>query len=181
MRARSLLISVPAFALIAGCSFSFGGADYGGTAVKVIEGELADEIGLGKLEATCDEVPSDAGVDDTFDCTAETRDGDEIEFEATIEPEKRVGVNTTNLISEEGLTAIEGRAVEVLETEVGETLGEENFDCGEGPIVFNPKTDVLACELTDPSNGDLYDAEVELSDLSDDAAVSVSVAEEPKG
>ncbi len=180
MRARSLLVLVPVFTLFAGCSFSVGGADYGATAVKVIEGDLADEIGLGKLDATCDEVSSDAEVDDTFECTAETEDGDEIAFEATIESEKRVGVDTTNLITDDGLRRIESAAVAILENEVGDTLGDENFDCGDGPIIFDPQKQALTCELTDPGSGDLYDAEVELSDLTEDADINVTVAEEPK-
>jgi hypothetical protein len=178
MRARTIV----ALSVLSGCSFSFGGGSIDGKAVELIEGRLSDDIGLGELKGSCDEPPDDPRDGDEFDCTGETADGDVVRFVATVDGDDRVELNTTNLITERGLNRIEDAAVALLEEEVGQTLGLENFDCGEAPLLFDADEEVLVCELTDPVNGDLYDAEVDLSGLGeDDEVTSVVVADEPKG
>ena len=141
---------------------------------------MAAGIGLGKLVATCDEPPKDIGVGDAFDCRAKTREDGEIKFLATMATKDRVDVVTTNLITSQGMDKIEKVAVGIVDDKAGGSLGIENFDCGEGPMIFDPESDKLNCELTDPDNGDIYDTEVTLSDLSDGGKVSIKVADKPK-
>ena len=148
--------------VVAGCSVdvsvSFGGADAAQAAVDLIEGELADKAGIGPLDATCEEIDNPE-PGDTFTCTATTEDGETIRFDAVMEADEIVDVESVNLVTAEGLNAIEELAVQALEESVGETLGRDNFDCGDRGMVVEPGG-TIACVLTDPVSGAMYDATV---------------------
>jgi hypothetical protein len=148
--------------LAAGCSLdvsvSFGGADAAAAAVDLIEGTLADQAGIGRLDATCQEI-DDPEFGDTFTCTATTEEGETIRFDAVVEEDDMVDVESVNLVTSAGLTVIEGLAVKALEENVGQTLGIENFECGDRGLVVEPGG-TIACVLTDPVSGALYDAAV---------------------
>ena len=148
--------------LAAGCSVdvsvSFGGEDAATAAVNVIEDEIADQAGLGVLVAECDEI-DDPQPGDTFACTAATETGETIRFVATMEDEETVDVESVNLVTPAGLDIIEQLAVQTLEENVGETLGRDNFDCGDGALVVEPG-DTIDCVLTDPTSGTRYDTHV---------------------
>ncbi len=83
LRARTLLLTLATLFVVTACSgdisFSIGGQSVDDAAVELIEGDLADQIGLGELTAACPEVP-DAEVGTEFDCTATTADGAVIEI-----------------------------------------------------------------------------------------------------
>lgn len=155
-----------------------GDPDYEGAAVELIESDIADRPDIGRLSASCEGATDSLEVGDEFACTAETSDGDTIEFLATVAKGDRVTVDSTNLITADGLDRIETTAVTLLETEVGQPLGTENLDCGDGPIVFDPSAEVLACELTDPETGNRFDTTIELSGLDADDALEVTVGEQ---
>ncbi len=148
--------------LATGCSVdvsvSFGGADAAADAIALIEGELADQAGIGRLDATCQEI-DDPEPGDTFTCTATTEEGETIRFNAVVEEDDMVDVESVNLVTSTGLTVIEGLAVQALEEKVGQTLGIENFDCGDRGLVVEPGG-TIACVLTDPVGGAFYDATV---------------------
>lgn len=172
MRVRRWLAAVAVLALAAtACAGSPKDA-----AEEFIMGDLADQIGLGALTATCDD-PGEADVGDRFDCTATTSDGGVIEFVALMEDADTVDVSSTNLILARALPAVEEGAVTALEDAVGLTLGIENFDCGEATVILDDGT--LTCTLTDPANGDLYDAIVTIEDM-DTLALGVVVADAPR-
>ncbi|MGZ8754741.1 MAG: DUF4333 domain-containing protein [Acidimicrobiia bacterium] len=148
--------------LAAGCSVdvsvSFGGADAAAAAKDLIEDDIADQAGLGPLEATCEEI-DDPQPGDTFTCTATTEDGETIRFDAVMEEDDMVDVESVNLVTADGLDLIEGLAAQALEESVGATLGTENFDCGDRGLVVEPGG-TIGCVLTDPATGTLYDATV---------------------
>lgn len=148
--------------LAAGCSVdvsvSFGGADAAAAAEDLIEEDIADQAGIGPLEATCEEI-DDPQPGDTFTCTATTEDGETIRFDAVMEEDDMVDVESVNLVTADGLDLIEGLAVQALEESVGATLGTENFDCGDKGLVVEPGG-TIGCVLTDPATGTLYDATV---------------------
>jgi hypothetical protein len=148
--------------VLAGCSVdvsvSFGGADAAQAAVNLIEGEIADKAGIGPLTATCQEIENPE-PGDTFTCTAATENGETIRFDAVMEEDDIVDVESVNLVTAQGLTAIEELAVQALEESVGETLGTENFDCGDGWMVVEPGG-TIPCVLTDPVGGAMYEATV---------------------
>lgn len=148
--------------LAAGCSVdvsvSFGGADAAAAAEDLIEEDIADQAGIGPLEATCEEIDAPQ-PGDTFTCTATTEDGETIRFDAVMEEDDMVDVESVNLVTADGLDLIEGLAVQALEESVGATLGAENFDCGDKGLVVEPGG-TIGCVLTDPATGTLYDATV---------------------
>lgn len=148
--------------LAAGCSVdvsvSFGGADAAAAAEDLIEDDIADQAGIGPLEATCEEI-DDPQPGDTFTCTATTGDGETIRFDAVMEEDDMVDVESVNLVTADGLDLIEGLAAQALEESVGATLGTENFDCGDKGLVVEPGG-TIGCVLTDPATGTLYDATV---------------------
>ena len=160
-----------------GCSFS---ASVGGTpqsaAEEVIEDELAGELGLGEIEAECGEPPNeDEGS--TFLCTSETDRG-LVRWEATIVDEDTVNVQSLNVLVDSDVEALEVAAVGELEQAVGTTLGTENFDCGDAPLVLS-SDDRLVCGLTDAANGDVYDTTLTITDMSS-GAFEFEVAPEPR-
>jgi hypothetical protein len=170
---RALTVGV--MVALSGCSFSIGDTPEG-VAEELIEGELAEELSLGEISATC-EAPPDRDPGTTFTCTSPTDVG-EVRWLATMEDESTVNVSSVNLLDDEDVAALEEAAVRVLEAEVGIPLGVENFDCGTGPLVIG--TDGLVpCTLTDPTTGDLYDSEVEITDL-EAGDFNVSVADQPR-
>lgn len=165
-------------AALVGCSPS--GSDYKGAAEDLIEEEISEQAGVGELTASCDDPPEDPAVGDTFACTGTTADGAEIEFVATVAEDDKVEVVSTNLLTAENLATIEEIAVAALEQEVQVTLGVENFDCGDEPVVLEPAAGSLVCALTDPSSGDVYDATVDIPDLGDLSSLTVQVADQPR-
>ncbi|MFA9564364.1 MAG: hypothetical protein ACERLM_06625 [Acidimicrobiales bacterium] len=176
MRLVMSILFVVAF-VASGCSFS---ASVGGSpesaAQDVIEEELAGELALGEIEAECGEPPND-DEGSTFACTSETDRG-LIRWEATIVDEDTVNVQSLNFLVGSDVVALEGAAVVELEQVVGTTLGTENFDCGEPPLVLD-SDDELVCALTDPANGDVYDTTVIITDTST-GAFEFEVAPEPR-
>lgn len=177
---RSAMVTICVI-LIAGCSVdvsvSFGGADAAAAAVDLIEGELADQAGIGTLEAQCEEI-DDPEPGDTFTCTAQTESGEVIRFDAIMKEGDIVDVESVNLVTVDGLDAIEALAVQVLEENVGATLGRENFDCGDRGLVVEPGGTIM-CVLTDPVGGSLYDTTVTVETL-DPIEIFVEVGDTPR-
>ncbi|MEL7157906.1 MAG: hypothetical protein AAFN30_15115 [Actinomycetota bacterium] len=162
--------------LIAGCSFSIGDTPTN-AAEEVIEGDLAEQLGLSGLSADC-EVPANQDVGTTFDCTSDAEIG-EIRWLATIQEDDIVNVRDVNLLTAEQLVNLENAAVDLLEEGSGQALGYENFSCGVAPVVI-PADLTVSCELIDPVNGDSYDTDLVFA--SDEyTEFTVTVAETPNG
>lgn len=152
--------------------------DYRAAAKAVISGNIRDQAGVKRIDAFCDR-PSTVRVGSTFDCTGVTENGETIRFRTTIVSETKVDVASQNLITPAGIGKVEFTAVKLLEQEVGQKLGSENFDCGDNSIIADPPTD-LACTLTDPVTGHLFDASVTLPSFEDLSSMSVVVADRPR-
>jgi hypothetical protein len=91
---RTLLVGLGAAAvLLAACSPDK--TDFRDAASGVIEGDLADNLSIDQLDATCDD-PSSRDVGTTFTCTATTPQGEELTFNAEIREDDEVFVYTTN-------------------------------------------------------------------------------------
>jgi hypothetical protein len=170
--------ALAAVLVVGACSAS--SADFKSAAEDVIEGEIAEQSALGDLSATCEE-PDDPEPGDVFACTATTEDGRTVEFTATVEEDDKVNVESTNLITVEGLGTIEEVAVAALEAEIGQPLGVENFDCGSEPMIIDVTEEFLICALTDPATGEVYDAQVDIPSLDDVGSLTVQVADAPRG
>ena len=92
---RTLLVGLGAAAvLLAACS-SPDETNFQDAATGVIEGDLRENLGVGELDATCED-PGSTDVGTTFTCTASTPEGEELTFNAEIREDDEVYVYTTN-------------------------------------------------------------------------------------
>jgi hypothetical protein len=171
-------------ATLAGCSGSidfgeFGFGDSGDEAFhsageELIEGELADRIGLGPLTATCEGENLLAG--DSFQCSATTPRSDPIEFTASINGEADgVNIVSTNLLLADQIEQVEAFAASLIEQRTSTTIGAENFECADSSVVV-AAGGVLDCRVTDPADGMVYEAPVTIDDLID-LSVTVNVGD----
>lgn len=172
---RPLVLLCATMLVAAGCSFSIGDTATN-AAEDVIEGDAATQLGLTDVSADCG-IPPDTEAGTTFTCTSTSNIGD-IDYLATIVDDETVNVRWVNLIDDEYIAALEVAAVNALETQSNLALGLENFDCGDGPRLLPDESTVL-CELTDPSNGDLYDTTLLITDY-ENIRFDIEVAENPR-
>ena len=101
-------------------SFSIGGTDPSQAAVDLIEGELAEQLGVEDVTATCPDDLGDLEEGDTFTCTSTAGDGTTNEFLATIEPDDRIFVTTTGGVGGDTFSRI---AVDLIEGQSADLLG----------------------------------------------------------
>lgn len=147
-----------------------------GVAKKLIEGDLADQLGLGEITATC-EKPPDREVGTTFACTSPTEFGD-IKWTATMADAKTVNVQSDNLVTKDVLPQIETAAASSLTNSLGTPITDADIDCGANPVVL--KDDLtMVCALTDPGNGAVYDTTLTFTDL-EQGAFDISLADAPR-
>lgn len=165
-RSRTLVALAVVASLTGACSgdlsFSIGGQSVEDAATDLIEGELADGIGLGELDADCPEV-SDPEVGTEFACTATTPDGAIVEFAGVVDREDHIDVRTTNVIVAEAIGNIEAAGIELVNQTEGTTLDASAMDCGDTSIVI-PADGEVECTLTDTDTGALFDATYTLED-----------------
>jgi hypothetical protein len=169
MTLRPRLVLPVLLLVLAACSasVSFGGADAQDAAVVLIEGELADQAGLGSLDVECDEV-DDPAVGDSFACTGTTGTGEVIRFAAEVTSEDGteadgVDVNSVNLLAPSNVPGLVDQAAQVLGEDVGIALTADDLVCPADAIVVQVDSTV-ACELTDPTNGDVFVATITFTD-----------------
>lgn len=134
----------------------------GGSAAEsgqvVIEEKLAEEIGLGELEATCNE-PDGLSAGETFTCTATTEDGDTIEFLGTMSSDDEFEIVTTNLLTASDIEVIREEGARVLSAEIGAEILPEDIECADSSVVLDGVGD-FQCAITDTGTGDVYDLTV---------------------
>lgn len=149
--------------------------DFSALAAELIEGELADLIGLGPITAMCDDAPSNE-VGTTWECDGTVAD-QVATFAATIDREDHVNVVTTNVILADQVPVLAASAMQELNTSVGGSLPDEAMDCGDQSIVLS-QTNEIVCGL-DIGSG-IYDTTITITDLNT-GAFNVVVAETPRG
>lgn len=179
---RNRLVLTVAFTLLAAAcsgsvSFSIGGQSPDNAATSLIEGEIATNAGLGVLVATCDDEGADE-VGDEFNCTAETADGQTIEFLVVIDREDHIDVNSTNLLTANVLPAFESGAAASLGEQAGVTLPADSIDCGDEAIIFDGALEFV-CAFYVPDSNDVYDITIELADLTS-GDFDFAVADNPR-
>ncbi len=179
MKMKMLLVVVALVA--AGCSasgeFSVGTPSVEDQTEDLIEGDIANQIGLGDLNATCTKPASD-DVGSRFLCTAATEDGRTVEFQAVIE-EDGAYAETTNVIIADKVDDVEAVIVAELENASGTDLADDAVDCGDGSIIVDDQNEFV-CAFTSPS-GDVFDVTVTFSGLdTDNPTFGFQVADEPR-
>jgi hypothetical protein len=158
------------FVSTSACSFSFGaskGESLQETAEELIAGELSDIAGFSEeLDATCDKPADDIKIGDTFDCTGTSADGQVVEFTATHDKEDHVDVVSTNLVTKENFEKIVDQTEQMISKKAKVELPSGSITCEEGPLVGDEPLQVT-CELTDPTNGQVFDLTLEVTDFED--------------
>ena len=141
---------------------------------ELIQGELAERIGLGPLVATCEGRDLDPG--DTFTCTAAPDGRAAIEFVGTInETGDGVDISSTNLLLAEQVEQVEAFAASLIEQETGRPFGPENFECADSSLIVGAG-EVIECLVTDPVDGTVFHAPVTVDDL-ETLSVTVTVGD----
>ncbi len=130
----------------------------------LIEGDLAEQIGLGELTASCSK-PLSSDVGATFLCTSATEDGRTIEWQAVIE-ETGPYVETTNVVLAENLAPIAATIIAQIEDQAGIDLADDALDCGSESLIVDSANQAV-CQLTDPV-GDVFDTTVTFNGLDTD-------------
>lgn len=160
-RAVCLSLVVGAAMSMAGCSgsFSIGGQPVHEAAEELIAGDLADQLGLGELTPTCDEV-EDPGVGTTFTCTATTSDGRVVEFDGVVDREDHINIESTNVVSG---PVIEQALYEALNNDnPAAGLSPDGVDCGGEKIILVNQQ--MTCEVN-PAAGEAGTVTVTLTDV----------------
>ena len=160
MRRSRYTVSIVAAAAI---TLAACGGDAQQTGEVVIENQIAEQIGLGELEAMCDQ-PDEAVVGETFACTATTESGDVIQITTFFDPDDKIFVLPTNVVLGEEIPLVEEQAATVLTGEVGVTIDPSDVDCPDTSVVLD-ENDQFMCEITEAATGDVYALTVTLTDL----------------
>lgn len=174
-----LAFCLAAMLALAACSgsFSFGTSSDQGfidAGEELIEGELAEQIDLGPLDATCSGEDLTAG--DTFECTATPGDLNPIRFVGTInDDEDGVNISSTNLMLAAQVEEVEAFAASLIEQQTSTPIGAENFECANTSLIITDG-EVMDCRVTDPADGTVYDAAVTIDSLAD-LSITVNVGD----
>ena len=166
-------------AVASGCSGGLplvGGDDgrYLEAGEDLIEGDLADQIGLGPLQASCR--GRGLGPGDAFACTALSGTQPPIEFVATISDDgESVDLTSANLLLADQVQQIESFAASLIAQDTGRPVTAESFECADSSLVVAPGA-VVDCLVTDPTDGTIFDVAVTVDDL-DTLSITVDVGE----
>lgn len=137
------------------CSVTIGETP-GDAAEDVIVGELAAQLGVEFTEPSCSE-PDEDEPGQRFSCTAELGAAT-AEFDAVVEEDDEFFIAATNVIGTDDLALVEEEAAAVLGPEVGVEIDPDDVECPDTPTVLDG--DVLRCEITDASNGEVFELTV---------------------
>lgn len=177
--AMTLVVVVVAI-LMSGCTSEpevDTSADPKGLSEQMIAGELSTELGLGPLVGICND-PGPVAVGSTFACTATTEPGDVVQLSGQVNPEGRIELTTTNVVSSAALPSFEREAAAALNNSVGSNFTAESVDCGVAAVVLGADF-VLPCALNMPSSGDVFDLTLTITDL-DARRFSLVVGDQPR-
>lgn len=173
--AKTTISAVVAAGLVGACSaeFSIGGQPPEDAAVDLIEGELSDDLGVA-MTGECDDV-DDPEVGVSFECTGTTDDGRVIEFVTLIDEEDHISVDSVNVVNAGAVDRFAAAAADALSEQAGVALDASAVDCGDEAIVLDESM-TLACSVTDPTDGAVYDASIIITDL-DEGSFDVEVGD----
>lgn len=157
-------------------SCSFGGDSIGDSAVALIEGDLATNLGLSLTDAACDEPASEA-VGTTFDCNA-LHDGVRVDIEVLIDREDHIIASTTNVVRPDALAVIKATVIESMNEQGDFGLTSEALDCGEVAVVLD-QDQIFRCGLTEPGTSNVFDTSIRMNDLAT-LSFDFEVASQPR-
>ncbi|MCP3992653.1 MAG: hypothetical protein GY724_26520 [Actinomycetia bacterium] len=181
MRVATIIIAFTGALLLTGCSSSEPEVSTddqpGSLAEEMITGELATTVGLGPLTSTCN-TPPVLAIDTTFECTAMTEAGEVIQIHGSVNPEGKLALVTTNLVSAPALPSFEREVAAILNDSVGSNFTAASVDCGSTAVVL-PADFVMGCALVMPASREIFDVTLTISDL-DQRTFSLLVSDQPR-
>jgi len=157
----TVLLAVSVASTLAAC-----GGDAAQTGEVLIETELADQLGLGELSASCDQ-PADSEIGTEFRCTAATTDDQVVEFLGVYTGEEEIYVAPTNVLTQDEMVIVREQTAAVLSPEVGVDIDPTWIECpSDDPLFLGGPVDegIVECIISDPATGERYDLTVTLSD-----------------
>jgi hypothetical protein len=173
----ALALAVVAAACSASGEFSIGTPTIENATEDLIENEIADQIGLGELDATCTK-PASEDVGTRFLCTATTGDGQTIDLQAEIDEDGAVA-ETTNLVVASKLEEVEAIVLAEIEQLSGLDLSDDALDCGSTSLIVDSQNQIF-CAVTDPT-GAVFDSTITFRGLdTNDPTFDFVVANEPR-
>ncbi|MEL6981492.1 MAG: hypothetical protein AAFO29_03615 [Actinomycetota bacterium] len=154
-----------------------GGDDsqYLDAGAALIEGDVAERIDLGPLDAVCRGRSLEPG--DAFACTAMSAGQPPIEFVGTISGDgEGVDLVTTNLLLADQVEQIEEFAASLIADDTNRPITADHLECANSSLVVAPG-DTLDCLLTEPADGGVFAVAVTVVDLND-LSIAVAVGDE---
>ncbi len=179
---RVWLVAVTtAMALLTSCSgsseFSFGSSSSpDDAAVSLIEDDLGPQLGLGEVDAECNS-PASSDVGTRFNCTADV-DGQIARFEALIDAEDHINVQSLNVVTADDIVQLDQAATALLEPQVGGGLGPDSLLCGDQSLILDDSREV-SCAFVNPNDGLTYDATITITNMAE-GAFELSVEDTPR-
>lgn len=155
------ILTVAGIGLLAAC-----GGDAAQSGETLIETELAEQLGIGDLTASCDQ-PADSEIGTEFRCTATTEDDRVVEFLGVFTSEDEIFVSPTNVLTQNEMVTLREQAAAVLSPEVGVDIDPAWIECpADDPLFLGGGVDegIVECIINDPQTGSRYDLTVTLSD-----------------
>ena len=158
--------------------FSIGKEPIENVAEDLIEGDLADQLDLGELDASCND-PADEEPGTTFLCTASTDDDEVVQFEARIDDDDQVFVVSKNALTAKDVAATTAIIRDQVLDVTGVEVAEDAIDCGDGTILLDASQQI-ACVITDP-DGVSWDMTVTFDGVgTDDTTFEWQIADQPR-
>jgi hypothetical protein len=173
----ALVFSIVVSACSASGEFSIGTPSIENATEDLIETEIATQIGLGDLDATCT-TPASEEAGTRFLCTATTQDGRTIEFKADIDEDGAVA-ETTNLVVASKLREVESVILAEIEKLADIDLADDALDCGPDSVIVDSQNRI-DCVVTDPT-GATFDTTITFKGLdTNDPTFDFEVASDPR-
>lgn len=157
-------------------SCSFGGDSIGDSAVALIEGDLAANLGISLTDAACDE-PAAETVGTTFGCNALHEDL-RVDVEILIDREDHIVASTTNVVRPDALAVIESTVIDSMNEQGDFGLTTEALDCGDSAVVLD-QDQIFRCGLTEPGTSNIFDTSIRMNDL-ETLSFDFEVASQPR-
>lgn len=149
----------------------------------MIESEVADNAGLGELEATCEE-PLDRDVGTTYGCTATTADGQTLTFVTKFTAEDEIFVQPSNLLVASEIPVLREQAAATLGPEIGVDIDPESIECPTAETIVLDENGEIECTITRPEDGVVFPLTIRLENFDFDEGFQnlfVQVGDEPVG
>lgn len=143
--------------------------------MELINGDLAQMVGIGPLTTTCDEV-SEPEVGTEFGCQSTSGDNQTIEWGVLVDRNDHIDVHSQNVVLQSTLEILEQDAVAVL---YGDNPLGVAIDCGESSRILDG-TGSMLCDAAAPAEPSVvHDATFTFTDI-DSRAFEVVLSDEPR-